>query len=181
MARFLLFLTVVLALVLTGGLFLRSRALPETASPANIERHLETELAILHEAAATLVAEDIRFPHFDHDAGYEDWEKALAQFHAETDRIEAMVPELEHPALRAARIVHHEGVGNRFEIWVQGEDQLSDVWSISPARPTLGQASVRRVHGGDFSMISYSAVGESQGASTPGIEILVDLDWLMEQ
>jgi len=179
MKRQLLFLMVVLALCVGGGLALRTRALPDAAGATRIEFHLAKEIARLHEVAQALVARDLRFPNFDHTAGHEDFRKRVDAFYAETTEIQALGNELSHPALMGARVVHKEGGGHRFELWLLGEDQLESAWSISPSRASPGKPSVHRMHGGEVPMVSYSAVGTSTNGSTPGIEILVDLDWLL--
>lgn len=179
MKRPLLFLMLVLVLCVGGGLALRTRALPDAAGASRIESHLADEIAMLHKVAEELVAMDLRFPRYDHRAGNKGFRKRVDAFYAKTAEIEALGSELSHPALMGARVVHKEGGGHRFEIWLLGKDPLSAAWSISPSRASLGKPSVHRMHGGEVPMVSYSAVGATTDGSTPGIEILVDLDWLL--
>ncbi|MHC4380300.1 MAG: hypothetical protein ACYSU1_04330 [Planctomycetota bacterium] len=179
MVRPLLFVSIVLALCVGGGLALRTRALPESAHAPRIEEHLAEEIALLHEVAEELVRRDLRFPSWDHEAGHEDYMSRIEAFTAKTDEIKALAGGISHPALHGARVMHKEGPGNRFELWIMGEEELRSTWSISPSRASSGKPSVHRMHGGSQEVVSYSAVGPMHGGSTPAIEILVDLEWLV--
>lgn len=184
MRKMLLLTALVLAVCVGLGLLLRSFKMTPVAQPEVIEMLLPEEIAILHEVVAELAASEIAHPAFDHDTGFEEYQKLQQEFLDELNRITAPAEALDHPAIRGIKVRLKDGSDTNLEAWVVSPEGGTDIYGFvrmqnkraKPGKPVVAYAKVN-----GQAAAAYRAMGQKQNGFTPSFEMLVDVAWLESQ
>ncbi|MGB0951864.1 MAG: hypothetical protein ACPG31_01445 [Planctomycetota bacterium] len=180
----LLLVGLVLTLCVGVGFALRTFRMAPVAQPEVIEMLIPDEIALMHEVAAALAASEIAYPAFDHDAGFEEYQRLQEKFLEELNRITAPAEAIEHPGIVGIKVKLKGRHQTNLEAWVISPAGGTDIYGFtrfSHHRPEPGKAVVAHANVDGNATAAYRAVGETQNGLTPTFELLVDVAWLESQ
>lgn len=184
MRKMLLLVGVVLLVCVGLGFTLRAFKMPPVAQPEVIEMLMPEEIAVMHAVVAELAASPIVHPAFDHDTGFEEYQKLQEEFLEELNRITAPAENLEHPAILGIKVKLKDGHQTNLEAWVVSPSSGNDIYGftrLQHKRPEPNKAVVAYANVDGAMAAAYRAVGESFDGRTPSFEMLVDVAWLESQ